>query len=243
MEWIATRRRSPTTADPGAGQELSSKTRAALPPHFEAVGEALASGSGSVAACEVLGGILARDGVSLGEALEDLARTWGMVRGEVPAYAETRALASAWGEATLGYLHGVSCVDPLTGLASLAHLRTCVGDLYRCGPAAETHALVVVSVGLPLAAEQLGEPLARAMEDAQLGATVRGVFAGPEPVGQVAPGRLVVLVERDGRLGRRVGLVRRMLAGGIVPRLRVWIEALPETESGAVGLLDELARA
>lgn len=243
VEWIATRRRG-TTADSEAGQDLSSSTRAALPPRFEAVGEALTSGSGprSVAACEVLGGILARDGVSLGEALEDLARTWGLVRGEAPAYAETRALAVAWGEATLGYLHGVSCADPLTGLASLAHLRTVIADVRRAGPAHETHALVVVAADSALDGDRLGEPLARAMQDAQVGAVVRGVFAGPETIGHLAPGRLAVLAERDDRLTRRLDLLLRMLDASGPPAPRVWVEGLPETEAAVAALLDELAR-
>jgi hypothetical protein len=243
VDWIASRRRSTATAGPEAGQELSSRMRAALPPRFEAVGEALASGSDSVVACEVIGGILARDGVSVGEALEDLARTWGMVRGGAPTYAATRALTVAWGEATLGYLHGVSCEDPLTGLASLAHLRACVGDVQRAGQASRTHALVVVVCGPPVAAAQLGEPLARAMEDAQLGATVRGVFAGRETIGHVAPGRLVVLAERDDRLARRVDLLVRLLDGGPPAGPRVWIEGLPDNVPAAAALLDELARA
>lgn len=244
VDWIATRRRSATTADAGAGQDLSSSTRAALPPRFEAVGEALTSGSGpaSVAACEVLGGILARDGVSLGEALEDLARTWGLVRGEAPAYAETRALAVAWGEATLGYLHGVSCADPLTGLASLAHLRTVIADVRRAGPAHETHALVVVSADVAPEGDRLGEPLARAMQDARLGAVVRGVFAGAETIGHLAPGRLAVLADRDDRLPRRLDLLLRMLDADGPPAPRVWMERVPETEAAAAALLDELAR-
>ena len=244
VEWIATRKRSGTTADSGAGQDLSSSTRAALPPRFEAVGEALTSGSGpaSVAACEVLGGILARDGVSLGEALEDLARTCGLVRGEAPAYEETRALAVAWGEATLGYLHGLSCADPLTGLASLAHLRTVVADARRAGPAHETHALVLVSADAARDQDRLGEPLARAMQDAQLGTVVRGVFAGSETIGHLAPGRLAVLAERDDRLARRLDLLLRMLDAGRPPAPRVWVEGLPVTEPATVALLDELAR-
>ena len=72
MDWSARRRRDSTTGDPGAGRELSPGQVAALPPRFEAVGDALASGSGSVVACEVLGTRLARDGVSLAEALDDL---------------------------------------------------------------------------------------------------------------------------------------------------------------------------
>lgn len=244
MGWIAARRRHGTTTDdPGAGQELSARTRAALPPRFDAVGEALASGSGSVVACEVLGGILARDGLSLAEALDDLARTCELVRGDAPPYAETRALTVAWSEATLGYLHGVSCADPLTGLASLAHLRTCIADVQRGGPAHESHALVVVAAGAAHDAEQLGEPLARAMEDAQLGAVVRGVFPGPETIGHVAPGRLVVLAERDELLGRRVDLAARMLATGDAPHPRVWIEGIPAVDEAVAAMLDELARA
>lgn len=242
MEWSATRRRSTTTDDPGAGRELSSELRAALPPRFEAVGEALASGSGSVPACEVVGGVLARDGLSLAEALDDLATTWRLVRGADPAHAELRALAVAWSDATLGYVHGLSCADPLTGLASLAHLRTCISDVHRAGPAESTHALVIVVAETAQDADQLGEPLARAMEDAQLGATVRGVFPGRETIGHVAPGRLVVLAERDDRLVRRVDLLLRMLAGRSAPRPRVWIEGLPDTDAAAASLLDELTR-
>lgn len=243
MDWIATRRRHvPTTGGPAPGQDLSARTRAALPPRFEAVGEALATGSGSVAACEVLGGILVRDGVSLAEALDGLARTWELVRGGEPGYPETRALSVAWGEATLGYLHGVSCADPLTGLASLAHLRACIADLERGGSAHETHALVVVAAGAAHDVEQLGEPLARAMEDAQLGAVLRDVFAGRETIGHLAPGRLAALVERDDRLGRRVDLVLRLLEGSADPRPRVWIEGLPGGDEAVGALLDELAR-
>jgi hypothetical protein len=251
VDWMATRRRSTTTADSEAGLELSPELRAALPPRFEAVGEALASGSGSVVACEVLGGTLARDGISLAEALDDLARTWELVRGEAPAYAESRALSVAWGEATLGYLHAVSCEDPLTGLASLAHLRTVVTDLRRGGPVHETHAFVVVATGAavdpehadrPERPDQRGQSLARAMEDAQLGATVRAVFPGSETIGNISPGRIVVLARRDELLLRRFDLLLRMIDAGDPPRPRAWIEGLPESDDAVVALLDELTR-
>jgi hypothetical protein len=80
------------------------------------------------------------------------------------------------------------------------------------------------------------------MEDAQLGAVVRGVFPGGETIGQVAPGRLVVLAERDERLARRVDLLRRMLEVGVATRPRVWIEGLPDGDAAAGWLLDELPR-
>ena len=243
MGRIATRMRRTATADPEAGRELSSKVRAALPPRFEAVGEALASGSGTVVACEIAGATLARDGVSLAEAIDDLATTSRLVVGTDPAYDAVRALTVAWSDATLGYLHGLSCEDPLTGLATLAHLRSRICDLYRAESAAaetirDSHALVVVAAPPPAA-----DTLTGAMRVAQVGATARTVFPGVETIGHVAPGRLVVLADRDDRIGRRVGLLRRMLDGNVDPHTRVWIEGLPDTDAAAVALLDELARA
>ena len=248
MGRFTTRRRRATTGDPETREELSSGLRAALPPRFEAVGEALVSGSGTVAACEVAGALLARDGLSLDEALDGLAATARRVSGTEPGFADTRALSVAWSDAVLGYLHGLSCDDPLTGLSSLAHLRSRVTDAYRGerrtgAPVSESHALVVVAVPpSPDAASGRDDVLTRAMRTAQLGDTARTVFAGPETIGHVAPGRVVVLTGRDERIGRRVGLLRRMLDGGAVPHARVWIEGLPDSDEAAGRLLDELTR-
>ena len=245
---FTTRTRRATTDGPGARRELSSELLAAPPPHFEAVGESLASGSGAVVACEIAGVALARDGLSLGEALDGLAATTRQVCGTDPELAHVRALAVAWSDAMLGYLNGLSCEDPLTGLATLAHLRSRIADLYRGGRSAgagvrESHALVVVAApsrtGRAAGQEDV---LTRAMRVAQLGETVRGVFSGPEAIGHVSPDRVVVLAGRE-QIGRRVGLLRRMLDDGAAPRPRVWIEGLPDTDAAARALLDELARA
>ena len=80
------------------------------------------------------------------------------------------------------------------------------------------------------------------MRVAQLGATIRTVFAGRETIGQVARGRVVVLSRARRRIDGRVGLLRRMLDGVADPQTRVWIEGLPETDEAAAALLDELAR-
>jgi hypothetical protein len=241
---FTTRKRRATTDGPEASGELSPELRAALPPRFEAVGETLASGSGTVSACEVAGQAFAHDGRSLAEALDALATTVKLVLGAEPSYDDTRALAVAWSDATLGYLHDVSCDDPLTGLSSLAHLRSRVADVYR-GPSGlpDAHALVVVAAPpWPDAASGRDDVLTRSMRMARLGDTARTVFAGTETIGHVAPGRVVVLAARDERLGRRVGLLRRMLDGGAVAHTRVWIEGLPETDEVAALLLDELTR-
>jgi hypothetical protein len=243
---FTTRMRRVTTDGPEAGGELSPELRAALPPRFEAVGESLASGSGTVAACEVVGASLARDGLALAEALDGLATTARLVCGTNPDFDDVRAFSVAWSDAMLGYLNGLSCEDPLTGLASLAHLRSRVSDLYRgaaAGGVRESHALVVVAAPpWPDAASGRDDVLTRAMRVAQLGDTARTVFSGTETIGHVAPGRVVVLAGRDDRIGRRVGLLRRMLDDNAVAHARVWIEGLPDDDTAAGSLLDELTR-
>lgn len=243
---FTTRQRRDATDDPEARGELSTEQRAALPPRFEAVGEALASGSGAVVACEVVGAALARDGVSLAESLDALATTSRMVRGSDPDHEDTRALAVAWSDVMLGYVNAVSCDDPLTGLASLAHLRSRISDVYRAErqagtPAVDSHALVVVSAPAVTApAPGRDEVLTHALHLARLGDTARTVFSGSETIGHVGAGRVVVLADRDDRIGRRVGLLRRMLDDA---RARVWIEGLPGSDEAAGRLLDELTRA
>jgi hypothetical protein len=242
--WFTTRMRSAATDHPEARGRLSSEQRAALPPRFEAVGEALASGSGAVSACEVVGAALARDGVPLAEALDALADASALVCGTAPSYDDARTLSIAWSEATLGYLHSLPCDDPLTGLASLAHLRSRVSEVYRGpDPTSADHALVVVVAPTgPDTDSEHGDVLSRSMRVAQLGDTARTVFPGAETIGHVAPGRVVVLADRDDRIARRVVLLRAMLDSGPASNARVWIEGLPETDEGAAALLDELTR-
>ena len=84
------------------------------------------------------------------------------------------------------------------------------------------------------------EVLTHALHLARLGDTARTVFSGSETIGHVGAGRVVVLADRDDRIGRRVGLLRRMLDDA---RARVWIEGLPGSDEAAGRLLDELTRA
>ncbi|GAA2154425.1 hypothetical protein GCM10009844_40200 [Nocardioides koreensis] len=235
------------TDGPEARAELPEVQRQGVPPHFEAVGEALASGSGSTDACEVLGGNLAREGASLEEVLGGLAATCLVVRGREPDHAETRAIAVAWADATLAYLHQLSCEDPLTGLASLAHVRGRLADLYRGEVrrrvrVSESHALVVVAAPVSRdPGERLdADDLTRALRLSHLGATARTVFPGGETIGRLGPSGLAVVARREG-LGPRVALLRRLLPDTDQP-LRVWIEGLPGTDDAAARLLDELAR-
>jgi len=227
--------------------ELTQTQLAALPPEFEAVGEALASGSGEAEAYVVLGHRLASDGVSLDEALSGLETTCRVVLGRAPSFDDTRALSVAWSESILGYLHRLSCEDPVSGLATVAHLQSRLNELYRgeavTGPVGDTHALVVLDVGPSGADEETGVAvLAEDLHTARAAEAVRSAFAGPETVARLARHRLAVLTARDERLGRRVVLVRRLLEHAEPPGARVWIEGLPGTREAAAATLAELAR-
>lgn len=218
-----------------------------LPHRCEAVGEALASGADGLEACAVAGQQLACDGASLEESLERLRLTWQVVRGAEPSFDSATALASSWSDTSLAFLHQMSCEDPLTGLASLAHLRSRIQDLFRGSAEADPnreHALVVCEIAWSDPSDGGRDHLTRAMRLAQVGDFVRTVFAQGEPTARLGSCRVAVLVTRDDRLGRRVRLLRNLLTG-IDPEVtapRVWIEGIPSSDQTAAMLLDELAR-
>lgn len=221
------------------GTELTARQRASLPPSFEAAGEALAAGSPFVVeTCWVAGRDLAGQGVSLGESLEALRATTQLVTGRDPTFAESHSLAVAWSEATLGYLHSLSCADPLTGLATHAHVRERISELYR-DSRARRHALVITDAHLPNPRQHDVDTFAVARRMTLLGETARTVFSSAAAIGQIGHNRLIVVVPRDESLGSRVSLLKRMVEDTAD---RIWIEGLPDTDVGAGYLLDELAR-
>lgn len=219
------------------GAELTDAVRGALPPRFEAAGEALAAGRFVVGACWVAGRGLAEVGASLGESLEGLRTTTRLVADRDPTFEECHALSLAWSESTLGYLHGLSCADPLTGLATLAHLRERISELYR-DTANRSHALVVTEAHLSGPGGDF-DAISSARRLTLLGETARSVFARAATVGQVGHSRVVVVAPRDDSLAPRVSLLKRMVEDAAD---RVWIEGLPGTDQSAAYLLDELAR-
>jgi hypothetical protein len=229
-----------------------------LPARFEAVGERLAAGHDASNACALVGRETARDGADLGEALDGLRTTYARVQGGEPDFRALRALCVAWSEETLGYLHQLSCEDPLTGVASLAHVRARLSEVYRGaeqgGRSTNTsHALVVVD--LPLLAQrpaveggrggfEMSVGFESALALARLAEHARLVFPGGETIGLASPSRLVVVAERGDLLAPRVGLLRGLVEE-MDPRgerARVWIEGLPPSDDGAGLLLDEIAR-
>ena len=248
MKIFATRGRRLAAAGPEVSG-LASAVRSGLPHRFEALGEALTSGSGVLDACAVAGQDLARDGASVEETLESLRSTWLQVTGADPSFEVVSALVTAWSETTLGYLHQISCEDPLTGLSSQAHLRARITDLYRLAEADSTgvgHALVVCEIPVGEPSEEPGDHFTRAMRLARAGALARTTFTRDETVARLGMHRVGILTRRDDRLGRRVRVLRTLLDGvqsdGFGgPPVRVWIEGLPSSDPGAGMLLDELA--
>lgn len=239
-------RRTVITDD--VSQEMPERLRTRFPARFEAVGEALVAGSGAHAACAVVGRELARDGVDLGEALHGLRSTFAQVRGHEPDFGSTEALCVAWSDETLGYLHQVSCEDPLTGLATLAHLRARLVELQRAAeasgtPATTAHALVVVDLP-PRGTTQDDDRFGHALLLARIADRVRLVFPGEESIGEANASRLLVLAPRTDDLGLRVVVLRDLISdssplGGAA---RVWIEGLPSSHAAMAAQLDELAR-
>ncbi|HET6153140.1 MAG TPA: hypothetical protein VFE15_09290 [Marmoricola sp.] len=248
MGLFATMSRKSTGTTGGKSQEMPERLRQKLPARFEAVGEALSAGSEAHAACAVVGRDLARDGVDLSEALHGLRSTFALVVGREPDFESTRALGIAWSDETLGYLHEVSCENPLTGLATLAHLRGRISEIQRGAESRglggdSGHALVVVDVP-QLASTEPDQRLGGALVMAQVASQVRLVFEGEESIGEASPSRLLVLVERNDALGNRVNTLR-VLLGEATPdgsMIRLWIEGLPGNLAATSALLDELAR-
>jgi GGDEF domain-containing protein len=238
-----------TASAEAPGHDLPEAVRQKLPMRFEAVGEALVSDADVIAACAVVGRDVARDGAALGEALSGLRATYHLIRDRAPDYEATEALSVAWSEATLEYLHDLSCEDPLTGLASLAHLRTRLDEIYREAELTDagvhrSHALVVVELDLHEVDPVPGHQFTRALRLVQVSEALRAVYSGGQTLGRLGLNRAVALVPRTVDLGVTVALLREFI-GELdlgATDVRVWIEGLPSSRASASRLVDELAR-
>lgn len=217
-----------------------------VPAQFEAVAEALAAEADVTTACAVIGHELAQDSVDLSAALDGLRTAYQVSVGREPSFAAVEALSLAWSEETLSYLHQLSCEDPLTGLASQAHMRARLSELYRgalrSGSVPSlTHVLVVVE--LPMLAG-ITDGFSRALWLVQAAEEVRAVFLGDDTVSRVGATRLVILTRREAELGRRMAALSdaQPWEAGAVGPARVWAEGLPVSVDAAAVLLDELSR-
>ncbi|MET0997483.1 MAG: hypothetical protein ABWX73_02100 [Marmoricola sp.] len=249
MGIFATRTRRGAHAEVVSDDEAALGGREPFPARFQAVAERLAAGHDASDACAMVGREMARDGADLGEALDGLRTTYARVLGGEPDFRAVHALGVAWSEETLGYLHQLSCENPLTGLASLAHLRARLSEVYRGaeqgGASATTgHALVVLDLPLLAPPSALAGAFESTLRLVRLAECTRMAFPGGETICQATPRRVVVLAKRGDLLAQRVGLLRDLVED-LAPemgRARVWIEGLPPANHGAGLLLDEIAR-
>jgi GGDEF domain-containing protein len=237
------RRRAPTNEP-----DLTSAQRRAVPRHCDAVAEALAAQRSPMAACAAVGSTLAADGVSLGEALSALSATYAALGLGEPAFAPTEALSLSWSEETLTFLNDVSCEDPLTGLASTAHLRARLAEVYREGARAgsaprSTHALLVVDLAISSSdPREPHDPFGQALCLAGAAEMVREEFSGGETFARAGSDKVVALVRREPHLGATVASLRQTLQEArFSPRPRIWIEGLPDDADTAVMVLSGLS--
>ncbi len=234
-----------------------------LPRGFEPLADALVY-AGDVEACAIeVGRDLASDGTALSQVLDDLERTYAAVGAGAPPYWVVRALCLAWNEVSLQYLHGLSCEDPLTGLASLPHLRSRLLELQRAAErsgdyVSSGYALVIVELGAALpspgsrgaagsTAESLSARLSPMLRMVEIAEAMRSVFSGGETLAKVDGHRAAALVPRHATLGAQVDALRQLLCDwSLDPDVRraprVWIESLPTAPELTGALLDELAR-
>lgn len=220
-----------------------------LPPGFDALVERLVLGGDLEGVCTHIGESAANAGVPLDEILTGLERVYDEVCGTEPPFDVTRTLTMAWTESSLQYMHAMSCEDPLTGLASLPHVRSGLTEIYRTcertgGDVTEEWALVVAEVAR---SPQSTPPRWGGLAMLDIAEAIRTAFDDRVSVGRAGSHRVVAIVRRDATLPMAVSAVQDLLATrgtGLDPveSPRVWIEGLPTNSSTASLLLDELAR-
>lgn len=225
----------------------SDRSTTKVPAGFEPLADALRYSGAVIAAAQEIGRQASGDGATLDDVLTDVSLTYRSVCGAgEPAFEVVRAVSTSWADASLRYLHAVSCEDPLTGLASMAHLRSKILEGYRGqarrGEQTATHALVVVEVDASWAPASHFDRVLRLVDVAQC---MRRVYTGDESIGRLSASRAAAVVRRDERLGSSVTALRGLLQdwqdeGGVATR--VWIEGLPSASASADVVLDELAR-
>ena len=246
------RRRQLSPRRPGQEHSPSTAESRLVPRRFQALADALPLRADVASVCAEIGYALAQDGAALQEALDGLCLTYELMTGQEPPYEASRALAVSWSEASLQYLHALSCDDPLTGLASLAHVRARLAELYReanrrGGSVNTTHALVVVELVDHRLDDLAAQRFDGVLQFAAVAECLRRVYSGGETLGRLGPHRAVAVVARSASVGEGVAVLRALLADcghqtKSTLRSRIWIEPLPGDNDAAGRLLDELTR-
>jgi hypothetical protein len=192
-----------------------------------------------VQACGRLGQARGRAGVGIAETISDLAALFqALDRGDPPLRVITSTV-EGWAEEGMARFADGSCADPLTGLATVAYLRTRLAELYReaadlGASVAHSHRLVVVTLSIR------PDPWRRLAGSILLGNDLRTAFPGGDTLSQAAgPGTGLALVRADDRMPARYARLRRALAARDGAQIRM--AALPALLPEALSLVDRLA--
>jgi hypothetical protein len=225
-----------------------------------------AAGDGDLAAaCAGLGRARAQAGIGIAETIDDLAALFAVLgggaegragllgtdeegragllggpghEGAAPPLRLICALAEGWAEESLDQLAQGGCEDPLSGLATVAYLRTRLAEVYReaehggTSPA-DTHRLLVVRLpGRP-------DPWRRMALAIGVGHDLRTAFPGGETLSMAKPGPAIALVRAQGDLPLRYARLRRSIQATFGTQIRM--TPLPGGLAEALRLVDELA--
>jgi hypothetical protein len=189
-------------------------------------------------ACTMLGRARAQAGVGIGEALTDVGALFRVLDQGTPPLDVITAVAEGWADAGLARMSGAACEDPLTGLVSLAYLRTRLRELYRDAARqgsepADTHRLVVVD--LP----RRPDPWRRISLVILVGHDLRAAFPGGDTLALDRPGPAIALVQATEDFTFRFTSLRRAIRAALGTEVRML--KLPARPEDAERLLDGLA--
>lgn len=189
----------------------------------------------------------AHDGVSLAETLNDLEALFTAARLGPPPFATVRAVSLAWAGAVAEYQESRGCIERRSGLATGAHVRARLAELYREATWAghslsETHCLVVVE----LAEVDDGDLWNDALRMTDVAECMLAVFDAGQTIGLAGVGRAVAVVAKSSELPRNVECLRRLMNdwhrfGSPGPCPRIWVESLPSAGEAVGRLLNDLA--
>ncbi|MFC5822382.1 hypothetical protein [Nonomuraea insulae] len=202
-------------------------------PEVEVVIKAVCGGCDLTQACWALGAARAGAGVGVAEGMNDLAELFAVAGAGGPPFTALRSFAAGWAEQSFAPIGELHCEDPLTGLATVAYLRTRLAHLYR-GSAAGT-CLVVAEPPAP--AEDLAERLATALN---LATALRRAFPGDDTLALLGSARVGAVTRMDERLAEKVARLENseILYGR---RPRVGVRPLPRAYGQALALIRTLS--
>lgn len=220
-------------------------------PAAEALVEALESRLDTASAAYRLGQARSQAGVSITEAIDDMAVLFRAAGFESAPIRSIRSLCAGWTEGAMAAPAPATMADAESGLGTAEYLTQRLAEVYGAAnrhgrPVHTTHALVMVDVSVDDA-----DPWQRMARNAAVGQSLKGAYGEGHPMARLGDGLYAVLVERGVQLGTGIAALRDHIAeratamqvGNLMRQPpRVWIESLPEKHGYAQELIESLQR-